>query len=60
MIVDPNGVATTLTYDARLRLLSSTVATAAGPLTTTYTHGAAGNRTSVTLPDGSALTPRTG
>ena len=56
VVVDPNGVSTTLTYDARLRLLSSTVATAAGPITTTYTYDAAGNRTSVTFPDGSALT----
>ncbi len=55
-IVDPNGVTTTLTYDARLRLLSSTVATAAGPLTTAYTYDAAGNRISAALPDGSALT----
>ena len=55
-IVDSNGVTTTLTYDARLRLLSSTIATAAGPLTTTYTYDAAGNPTSVTLPDGSAQT----
>ena len=55
-IVDPNGVTTNLTYDPRLRLLSSTVTTAAGPLTTSYSYDAAGNRISVTLPDGSTLT----
>jgi RHS repeat-associated protein len=54
-IVDANGVTTTLTYDQRLRLLSSTVATAAGPLATSYTYDAAGNRLSITQPDGSAL-----
>ncbi len=55
-IVDPNGVTTSLTYDPRLRLVSRTVATAAGPLVTTYTYDAAGNRLSVTQPDGSVLT----
>ena len=54
--VDANGVTTSLTYDPRLRLLSSTVATAAGPLATTYSYDAAGNRLSITLPDGSAVT----
>jgi RHS repeat-associated protein len=53
--VDTNGVTTNLTYDPRQRLLSSTVATAAGPLTTSYSYDAAGNRLSVTLPDGSAI-----
>jgi RHS repeat-associated protein len=55
-IVDPNKVATTLTYDARQRLLTSTLSTAAGALTTTYTYDAAGNLLSTRLPDGSALT----
>ena len=54
-IIDPNGVTTNLTYDARLRLLSSTVMTAAGPLTTSYSYDAAGNLIGVTLPDGSAI-----
>lgn len=55
-IVDPNGVKTTLTYDARLRLLSETVSTSAGPLVTKYAYDAAGNLLTVTLPDNSALT----
>jgi RHS repeat-associated protein len=55
-LVDPNGVTTNLTYDPRLRLLSSTTNTAAGPLTTSYSYDAAGNLLSTTLPDGSALT----
>ncbi|HVR27538.1 MAG TPA: RHS repeat-associated core domain-containing protein [Candidatus Polarisedimenticolia bacterium] len=55
-IVDPNGVTTTLTYDGRLRLSTSTVKTSAGRLTTTFGHDAAGNLTSVELPDGSTLT----
>ena len=55
-IVDPNGVTTELTYDARLRLLTSSINTAAGALTTSFTYDAAGNRIGVTLPDGSAVT----
>jgi len=55
-IVDPNGVTTTLTYDERLRLLTSTVSTGAGPLTTTWSYDAAGNLVKTTLPDSSALT----
>ena len=55
-VVDPNGVTTNLTYDPRLQTLSSTVMTAAGPLTTSYSYDAAGNLTGVTLPDGSAAT----
>jgi RHS repeat-associated protein len=55
-IVDPNGVITELTYDARLRLLTSTVNTAAGPLTTTYTYDAAGNIIRIIAPDDSAFT----
>ena len=55
-IVDPNGVTINLTYDPRLRLLSTALTTAAGPLTTSYTYDAAGNRTGVALPDGSAVT----
>src|SRR4029077_20923993 len=43
-------------YDARLRLLTSTVSTAAGPLTTICSYDAAGNLITVTQPDGSALT----
>ncbi|HYL35196.1 MAG TPA: RHS repeat-associated core domain-containing protein [Bryobacteraceae bacterium] len=54
-IVDPNGVETDLTYDLRFRLLSRTINTTAGPLTTSYTYDAAGNLLSTTLPDGSSL-----
>ncbi len=55
-IVDPNGVTTNLTYDARNRLLSSTVVTGAGSLVTGYAYDAAGNLLTVTQPDGSSLT----
>ena len=54
-LIDPNGVSTQLKYDARLRLLTSTLFTAAGPLTTTFTYDAAGNFLTMTLPDGSTL-----
>src|SRR6185295_6212130 len=50
-IVDPNGLATTLAYDARRRLTSRTV----GGETTTYDYDFAGQLTKVTLPDGSFL-----
>jgi len=55
-IVDSNGVTTNLTYDARQRLLTSTLTTTTGPLTTRYAYDPAGNLLSATLPDGSALT----
>jgi RHS repeat-associated protein len=55
-IVDPNGVTTNLTYDARLRLLTSTLTTSAGPLSTKYAYDPAGNLLNLTLPDGSAVT----
>jgi RHS repeat-associated protein len=54
-IIDPNGVETDLAYDVRQRLVTRTVHTAAGPLTTKFAYDAAGNLTMVTLPDGSAL-----
>lgn len=50
-IVDPNGLTTTLAYDARQRLASRTVGTEA----TTYAYDFAGQLTKVTLPDGSFL-----
>ncbi|MGQ0543785.1 MAG: DUF6531 domain-containing protein, partial [Betaproteobacteria bacterium] len=50
-IVDPNGLTTTLAYDARQRLTSRT----AGGETTTYDYDAAGQLIKVTLPDGSFL-----
>lgn len=55
-IFDPNGVTTELTYDARLRLLTVSVDTAAGALTTRFDYDAAGNRIGLTLPDGSSVT----
>ena len=55
-IVDPNGVATTLSYDARLRLVTRTIAVAAGTLTTSYSYDPVGNLLTTTLPDGSSLT----
>jgi len=51
-IVDPNSVTTTLTYDPRQHLLTSTTASHE----TTYGYDAAENLTSVTQPDGSGLT----
>jgi RHS repeat-associated protein len=54
-IVDPNSVTTTLTYSPRNWLLTSTVSTGAGPLTTTNTYDAAGNLSQVMQPDGSYL-----
>jgi YD repeat-containing protein len=55
-IVDRNGVVTNLTYDARQRILSVAVTTAAGVLTNSYAYDAAGNLLTVTPPDGSSLT----
>src|ERR1022692_4831221 len=55
--VDPNNVTTTLTYDGRLRLLTSTVSATNQPsFTTTNTYDPAGNLTSVQLPDNPKLT----
>jgi len=50
-IVDPNGLTTTLAYDARQRLISRSV----GGEVTGYTYDEAGQLTRVTLPDGSYL-----
>jgi RHS repeat-associated protein len=54
-ITDANGVVTTLAYDQRQRLTSSTVQTASGNLTTSYAYDDAGNLTKITLPDNSFL-----
>jgi RHS repeat-associated protein len=54
-IVDPNGVTTTLAYDARQRLTSSAVTTSAGVRTTTYTIDPTGVLDKLTLPDNSFL-----
>jgi len=51
-IVDPNGLTTTLTYDARQRLASRSV----GGELTAYTYDGVGQLTQVNLPDGSSLT----
>ncbi len=50
-IIDPNGLTTTLTYDARQWLLSRTV----GTETTGYQYDNAGQLTLLTRPDGSTL-----
>jgi RHS repeat-associated protein len=55
-IVDPNGVTTTLTYDARLNLHTSTLHAAAGNLVTTWTYDPANELSSFEKPDGSTLT----
>jgi RHS repeat-associated protein len=55
-IIDLNGVQSTFSYDARQRLLTSTLTTAAGALTTKYSYDSAGDLLTVTQPDGSALT----
>jgi YD repeat-containing protein len=50
-IVDPNGITTTLTYDARLRLRSRSV----GGEVTNYDYDPVGDLTKITLPDSSSL-----
>jgi RHS repeat-associated protein len=50
-IVDPNGLVTILSYDARQRLTSRSV----GGETTSYAYDGVGQLTRVTLPDGSYL-----
>ena len=51
-VTDPNGMATTLTYDVRQRLKTRD----AGGELTSYDYDWAGQLTKVTLPDGSFLT----
>jgi RHS repeat-associated protein len=51
-ITDPNGVVTTMTYDARLRLTSRQV----GTETTGYSYYPTGLLNTLTLPDGSSVT----
>ena len=50
-ITDPNGMTTTLTYDARLRLRTRNV----GGELTSYDYDNVGQLTKVTMPDGSYL-----
>jgi len=54
-MVDPNGVTNLFTYDARDRLLSRTILAASGNATTTFGYDAAGQLTSITLPNGVRL-----
>jgi RHS repeat-associated protein len=54
-MTDANGVVTTLAYDSLDRLISSSVATAAGNAVTRYGYDAAGLVTSVTQANGSVL-----
>jgi RHS repeat-associated protein len=54
-ITDPNGVLTTLTYDARERLTSSQVGTGGTPETTYYTYWPIGLLKLVTRPDSSTI-----
>lgn len=54
-IVDPNSMTTTLGWDTRLNLNTVTVSTGAGDRTTTYTHDAANELTSIQWPDSSKL-----
>ena len=49
--VDPNGLTTTLTYDARGRMTGKTVGTEAA----TYQYDGVGQLTLLTLPDGASL-----
>ncbi|HKB61111.1 MAG TPA: hypothetical protein VKC56_13825, partial [Gallionellaceae bacterium] len=51
-ITDPNGLAISLSYDARGRLTSRD----AGGETTSYTYDGAGNLTNVSLPSGASYT----
>lgn len=51
-LIDPNGVPTTLTYDARQRLTARQV----GSETTTYTYDGVGQLTRIAFPDGRVLT----
>jgi RHS repeat-associated protein len=51
-VTDPNGVVTTLTYDARMRLTSRQI----GTETTSYSYTPTGLLQTVTLPDSSTIT----
>ncbi len=55
-IIDQNSVTTTLAYDARLNLNTSTLHATAGNLVTTWTYDPANELTSFQKPDGSTLT----
>jgi YD repeat-containing protein len=49
-MIDPNGIVTTFTYDARQRLLTRTV-----QASSTFAYNGAGNVTTITLPDNCSL-----
>jgi RHS repeat-associated protein len=55
-VYDQNSVETTLTWDDRLNLNSSTLHTTAGNLVTTWTHDPANRLTALQWPDNSKLT----
>ena len=55
-IVDENSVTTTLAWDARMNLNTSTMATTAGNLVTTWTHDPANRLTAIQWPDNSKIT----
>jgi RHS repeat-associated protein len=55
-VIDPNNVTTTLTYDPRLNLHTSTMQTGAGNLVTTWNYDPANDLQSEQLPDKSQLT----
>jgi RHS repeat-associated protein len=54
-MIDPNGVVTRFTYDARDRLLTRTVQAASGNATNTFGYDGVGQLTTITLPDGEQL-----
>ncbi|MCU7936939.1 MAG: type IV secretion protein Rhs [Candidatus Thiodiazotropha sp. (ex Dulcina madagascariensis)] len=54
-MVSPNGLTTTLSYDARGRLTQQTRSDGTTSRTTQYAYDAVGNLTQVTQPDGSFL-----
>jgi RHS repeat-associated protein len=56
VIVDPNGVSTTLTYNPRQWPTSRTVSGTGGTFVTSWAYDAAGNLIATTLPDNSYLT----
>jgi RHS repeat-associated protein len=54
-MTDANSITTVMTYDTVGRLLTRTVQASSGNATTTFAYDAAGNVTSITLPDSSSL-----
>ena len=55
-MVDANGVTTTLGYDARQRLTSSSIMVGGTARTTAYSYDAVGNLLTTMMPDGSTFT----